>query len=604
MSPHGARTRLLPAALVLAALAVSPGSAAAVGKAYVADLETEKVSQYTVALNGALTPLLPETLFAGKGPFAIAISPDARSVYVTDTGAETVAQFDVGPGGALSPKSPATVHVPGGNDADGIAISPDGRDAYVASDFGGVSEFDVGPGGALTPKPVPTISAGANPTGVAVSPDGNSVYVANFGSGNVSEFDVGAGGELSAKSSPSIAAGSSPSSIAITPDGKSVYVSDVNGYEVSQYDVGPGGALAPKSPPKVMSGHFSQGIAVSPDGRYVYVATEATDVVEQFAVASDGTLSLVEEWPTAKEGPVGIAMSPDGGSLYTTVYYGSLIDQYDVAADGKLTPKSPATVATEEHPWGIAVLPDQGPSAGFSASAAPARSASAFDASSSGGAYPIARYDWSFGDGTSSSNAGAKPTHAYSTPGTYTVSVHVTDTAGCSGPEVFTGQATYCNLDPAASASAQVTVPPAPAGAPPKPVVSGARQSSSRWRKGNGLARISRAGKVPVGTTFTFSLNEQAAVRFTFTTRLPGRRVGRKCVAQTRSNRHRKACTRTVGAGVLPFTGHLGSNSVRFQGRVSSSRRLRPGTYTLTITATNTAGVKSAPVALRFTIVR
>ena len=195
--------------------------------------------------------------------------------------------------------------------------------------------------------------------------------------------------------------------------------------------------------------------------------------------------------------------------------------------------------------------PTKGRRAATSTSAAPAGSASAFDASSSGGAYPVARYDWSFGDGTSTSNAGAKPTHVYGAPGTYPVSVHLTDTAGCYGQDVFTGRVTYCNLDPAASASALVTVPSAAAGAPPKPVVSGARQSRSRWRKGNGLARISRSSKVPVGTTFTFSLNEPAAVRFTFTTRLPGRRVGRKCVARTRSNRHRKACTRTVGAGVL-----------------------------------------------------
>ena len=135
-------------------------------------------------------------------------------------------------------------------------------------------------------------------------------------------------------------------------------------------------------------------------------------------------------------------------------------------------------------------------------------------------------------------------------------------------------------------------------------MVSAARQSSSRWRKGNALARISRAGKVPVGTTFTFSLNEQAAVRFTFASQLAGRRVGRKCVAQTRSNRGRKACRRTVVAGVLAFTGRSGVNHVRFQGRISSSRTLRPGTYTLAITAANAAGAKSAPVALRFTIVR
>jgi hypothetical protein len=50
--------------------------------------------------------------------------------------------------------------------------------------------------------------------------------------------------------------------------------------------------------------------------------------------------------------------------------------------------------------------------------------------------------------------------------------------------------------------------------------------------------------------------------------------------------------------------GHSGSNKVVFQGRISRSQRLKPGVYTLVITATNPAGQRSAPASLRFTIVR
>lgn len=592
----------------LIAWALAPSPAAAAGSAYVAELETAKVSQFNLPLNGVLTPLMPETAPTGSGPLWIAISPDAKSLYVTDSGGASVAQFDVGPGGALSPKSPATIPVTGGTGPSGIAISPDGRSVYITTGFGvggEVSEFDVGAGGVLSPKPVPRIAAGVAPGGVAVSPDGRSVYVTNFGGGNISQYDVGAGGELSPKSPATVPAGGSPQEIAITPDGSSVYVSDVNGKELSQYDVGPSGALVPKSPATVPSGHFSEGIAVAPNGRFVYVDDEADDAVEEYAVGAGGALSLVEKWPTAKEGPVGIAMSPDGASLYTTVYYGNLLDQYGVAADGSLAPKSPAAVATEEHPEGIVVTPDTGPVASLTASAAPAGAASVLDASASSGAYPIASYDWSFGDGTTAVNAGAKPTHTYSAPGTYTVTVHETDSAGCSGGEVFTGQTAYCGPDPAASASAQVIVPPAPGPiALPTPVVTAARESSSRWREGGALARIGRAHRPPVGTTFTFALNEQAGVRFTFTTQLSGRRVGGRCVAETHGNHHRRACRRTVVAGVLAFTGRVATNRVRFQGRISRSKKLRPGTYTLTIVATNAEGARSAPVMLRFTILR
>ncbi len=113
-----------------------------------------------------------------------------------------------------------------------------------------------------------------------------------------------------------------------------------------------------------------------------------------------------------------------------------------------------------------------------------------------------------------------------------------------------------------------------------------------------------RKKKPPVGTTFSFSLNEQASVTFSFTQKATGRKVGGKCVAKSRKNAKRKSCKRTVTAGTLSFTGHAGTDNVVFQGRISRSKKLRPGSYTLVITATNTAGQKSGPQTLGFTIVK
>jgi hypothetical protein len=123
---------------------------------------------------------------------------------------------------------------------------------------------------------------------------------------------------------------------------------------------------------------------------------------------------------------------------------------------------------------------------------------------------------------------------------------------------------------------------PTPPKPPPPPVVQNARQSKTRWREGHRLARISR-GKAPIGTTFSFSLNEEATVTLGFT-----RRVNR----------------RAATAGTLTFTGHTGTNRVAFQGRISPGKKLKPGRYTLVITAANSAGVSSAPKSLSFTIVK
>lgn len=139
------------------------------------------------------------------------------------------------------------------------------------------------------------------------------------------------------------------------------------------------------------------------------------------------------------------------------------------------------------------------------------------------------------------------------------------------------------------------------------PVVSNARQSASKWREGGALAKASRHARKrrpPVGTTFSYTLNEAATVHFAFTQPARGRKVGKQCVAPAKRYRHRHKCTRTVTIATLAFAGHTGKNAVRFQGRVSRSKRLRPGRYTVVITAKNTAGQVSAPKKLTFTIVR
>jgi hypothetical protein len=74
-------------------------------------------------------------------------------------------------------------------------------------------------------------------------------------------------------------------------------------------------------------------------------------------------------------------------------------------------------------------------------------------------------------------------------------------------------------------------------------------------------------------------------------------------VAPSRVNKHSSACTRAVAAGELRFSGHAGRNSVAFQGRISRSRTLRPGPYTMAITATDSAGQRTMARPLRFTIV-
>jgi CSLREA domain-containing protein len=136
------------------------------------------------------------------------------------------------------------------------------------------------------------------------------------------------------------------------------------------------------------------------------------------------------------------------------------------------------------------------------------------------------------------------------------------------------------------------------------PIVSNLRQSNRVWVEGDAQAHISRKPKRPLGTVFSFTLNEAASVRFVFLRAAAGRKAGHKCVAPTKGRRHGRRCTRLVPAGVLAFAGHAGVDKLAFQGRLSHARKLKLGKYAVAVDATDAAGHKSTPRSLRFKIVK
>jgi alpha-tubulin suppressor-like RCC1 family protein len=174
-----------------------------------------------------------------------------------------------------------------------------------------------------------------------------------------------------------------------------------------------------------------------------------------------------------------------------------------------------------------------------------------------------------------------------SAAGTTSVFVGVTDGDGIAAPE----------------ATLAVTVAPASGGGSTlAPVLTGVSETHSTWRESGKAATIAK--RSPVGTTFAFRVDQAARVTFAFARQVPGRRVHHKCVAPKRSNRHKRTCTRSAAAGALGFNVAAGAHAVAFQGRVSSSKKLRAGRYKVRITATNSAGKRSPGRTLSFRIVR
>jgi len=191
----------------------------------------------------------------------------------------------------------------------------------------------------------------------------------------------------------------------------------------------------------------------------------------------------------------------------------------------------------------------------------------------------------------------------------YPIGSEVTLTATPSAGSVFAGwggacqgSATSCSLTMTADEPVSASFLPE---APPVPTISDLSETARTWREGDALAQVtSRAGderSLPRGTTFSFGLNVAARVTLTFARSARGRRAGGTCEAQTKRNEKGKRCTRTLIAGTLTFSARVGANTVRFAGLVSRHKRLKPGSYTLLVSAA-ASGEQSTPGMLHFTI--
>jgi hypothetical protein len=102
------------------------------------------------------------------------------------------------------------------------------------------------------------------------------------------------------------------------------------------------------------------------------------------------------------------------------------------------------------------------------------------------------------------------------------------------------------------------------------------------------------------GGKVLYKLSEAATVKFKLEKKVPGRKVGRKCVKQTAKNKDKKRCARFRAVG-KPFSGPgaPGPNKAT----LPNGKKLKPGVYRLTMTATDAVGNKSTK-KIKFTVAK
>ena len=261
-----------------------------------------------------------------------------------------------------------------------------------------------------------------------------------------------------------------------------------------------------------MVGEEPWGIAITPDGKTAYVVDHGLGAVTVINTQTNQVVGL--PIMVTSSSPQGIAISPDGKAAYVanddspgTV---SVIDTQTNQVVG-----SPIMVG--ESPQGIAITPNQAPVASFTIPiiARPGVPVSFGASASTDPDGSIASYNWSFGDGHAAPNGGPSPSHVYATPGTYSVTLALSDNEGCSTEMIFTGQTALC--DGSASASQSQTVKVAYPGVllscPKKAKHGGCRfklQAVSKKLKGKAESAVASV-KLKAGSSAIVSLKPKAA---------------------------------------------------------------------------------------------
>jgi YVTN family beta-propeller protein len=324
---------------------------------------------YTINVtSGALTAIAPGTIAAGRFPQAVAVDPSGRFAYVATLDFDAVSMYTIkATTGALT--SIGTTVTAGGS-AQSVAVDPSGRFAYVAgadNDFGFssfVSMFTINATtGVLTS--IGAIDAGITPASVAVDPSGRFAYAASNAfsvgeSGNVFMYTINATtGALTSRGT--IAAGIDPASVAVDPSGRFAYVANaelsggIGGTgNVSMYTIDvTTGALT--SIGTIAAGSNPVSVAVDPSVKFAYVANLNSNNVSMYTIdVTTGTLTSIGTI-AAGSNPVSVAVDPSGRFAYVANGGSNNVSMYTIdVTTGTLT--SIGTIAAGTTPRSVAIV--------------------------------------------------------------------------------------------------------------------------------------------------------------------------------------------------------------------------------------------------------
>ena len=256
-------------------------------------------SEFNLALVDPATQKVLAKLPTGLGPHEVAVSPDGRTAYVSNFG-----RYSVYPAGD-------TLHDKAGNTITVVDLV----DRKVKATF----DLDTHTG----------------PHGMVVSHDGKLLWATSETPQAILEMDAATGKILHVWNTNQVRS----HMIVVTPNESKFYVTNTVSGSVSVVERSTGEVKV------LATGPGTEGIAISPDGKEVWAASRAD---AKIAVISTATDAIVASFASGGKSPKRLAFTPDGTQVWVTNSGGSLVTVFDAHSRELLS-----SLTTDKDPSGV-----------------------------------------------------------------------------------------------------------------------------------------------------------------------------------------------------------------------------------------------------------
>jgi YVTN family beta-propeller protein len=242
------------------------------------------------------------------------------TLYFADTGNDTVAVInaaDLNPDNYANPAE-TLIHV--GFDPQGLAVTPDGGQVWVADtgpqtgqpSLGGISVIST-----ASDTVTSTLSLPADPREIVFSPSGAAAYVTT-GDGllvmNTATLKVTA----------VIPGLGNPEDAVVSPDGRTVYVTNTVQGVVDVIS-----AATNKVTGTIKVGQLPWQLALSSSGSTLYVADGDSDAISVISTKSGTVTDTISD----SGDPVSVALTPDGSQLWVGGLTSGIVTVFDTSND-------------------------------------------------------------------------------------------------------------------------------------------------------------------------------------------------------------------------------------------------------------------------------